>query len=1154
MKGRRRAGLLPRALMVLLASSGLAFQPLAEEQPVAKEPTAAAANEQLLATVQSRLKGVEDDKELEPALKARLIDVYTKTVDQLRSAAESLARNEQFQSLRRKAPETSETVKAELSHPASEQAPAVPAEATLPQVQEALSEAETRLNEVQDALQSLQGEPKRRADRRLEIPKRIDAARLQLADIQKQLETKPPPDEPAELTLANRQWLEARKRSINAEIAACQSELQYYESTGELLSVQRDLAVRRVAEAEAQAKALRTLVNERRRQEAERQALAARKTSAQAHPSVRQIAEANGELARRRKALSERIEEASRELEQIDQQVSALDERYKKVTQRYETAGATEAIGLLLRKQRGELLDVGMMERRIKALSHEISTVYLELIDDEEHRNELASLSRRVQEVLKGFDPAATGPGREFFEEEVRNVLEAQRDLYDSLIADSNSYLDLLVELDVRERQLIARTQAYAAFCDERILWIRSTTMIAPSLGQQTASALMWLASPGAWLEVAKAWQADVAEHPALTAFIAALLILLILVQRPVRQSLAKLGEQAERSNQTSYWPTLHAILLTGLLAALWPGLLVYLGVRMAASDSSSEFVDALGKGLTATAIVFGTLEFFRQVCRRRGLAECHFAWDPDAVRLIRSTVLWFMMGGLPFLLVVTVTEAQSSEAVKNSLGRLAFFGAMSMLLICSHRLLRPAGGALEKIVASTPDGWSGRWQRFWHLAAVAAPISLGILACGGYYFTALELAWRVLETFWLLIGLWIVYSALLRWSLLSYRDLAMRKARERRAQADAADAASDPAASSPAAAVVKAQPEVKLSDINKQTRKALQLALFVGLVAGLWLIWIDVLPALGALRHVELWAVEVPGGSDAGAATVRQPITLDNVLLAVLLAALTFAAARNVPSLLEITLLQRLPLDPGVRYAITTVSQYAITALGLVSAFAVIGIGWSKVQWLVAAISVGLGFGLQEIFANFVSGLILLFERPVRVGDIVTVGDVTGHVSRIQMRATTIIDWDMRELVVPNKEFITGRVMNWTLSNSVSRMSIVVGVAYGTNPDAVRELLLEIARRHPLVLKEPPPHALFDDFAESTLNFVLRVYMPSRSIFLQLRHELLTEIAHQFHQAGIQIAFPQRDIHIRTAPASLPEPIAHSEKRRANPQPMVPT
>jgi len=297
-----------------------------------------------------------------------------------------------------------------------------------------------------------------------------------------------------------------------------------------------------------------------------------------------------------------------------------------------------------------------------------------------------------------------------------------------------------------------------------------------------------------------------------------------------------------------------------------------------------------------------------------------------------------------------------------------------------------------------------------------------------------------------------------------------------------------------------------------------------------MWLVWINILPALGALGQVGLWRIEAPGIDGSTAAPVLQWITLANVVLSIVIASLTFACSRNLPSLLEIAVLQRLPLDPGVRYAITTVSKYVITIVGLISAFATIGIGWSKVQWLVAGISVGLGFGLQEIFANFVSGLILLFERPVRPGDIVTVGDVTGHITRIQMRATTITDWDMRELIVPNREFITGRVMNWTLSSTVSRMSIDVGTAYGTDPDLVRNLLLQVAARNPLVLKDPPPHALFDEFDESTLNFILRVYMASRDVYLELRHGLLTEIASEFQQAGIVIAFPQRDIHIRTS------------------------
>ena len=340
-------------------------------------------------------------------------------------------------------------------------------------------------------------------------------------------------------------------------------------------------------------------------------------------------------------------------------------------------------------------------------------------------------------------------------------------------------------------------------------------------------------------------------------------------------------------------------------------------------------------------------------------------------MRLARMASWWFIVCGLPLVLVVNVTESQPSELIKNSLGRLAFVSSLTVLTVCVHCVLRPVGGALERMYAAAPHAWPSRMQRMWHLLALSVPITLGVLALGGYYYTALQLVWRLLASCWLVMGLWIVYAALIRWSLLTYRDLAMRKSRERRA-AEAAAGTTNP----PGGAVVKIQPEVKLSDINKQTRKSLQLVLAVGLVAGLWLAWIDVLPALGALRHVDLWIVETSSTIGSTTTTVLQPITLANVLLALVIASLTFTASRNLPGLLEITILQRLPLDPGARYAITTVCTYTITAVGLIGAFGMIGIGWSKVQWLVAAFSVGLGFGLQGIFAQSVVPRIRFVRR----------------------------------------------------------------------------------------------------------------------------------------------------------------------------------
>jgi len=205
-------------------------------------------------------------------------------------------------------------------------------------------------------------------------------------------------------------------------------------------------------------------------------------------------------------------------------------------------------------------------------------------------------------------------------------------------------------------------------------------------------------------------------------------------------------------------------------------------------------------------------------------------------------------------------------------------------------------------------------------------------------------------------------------------------------------------------------------------------------------------------------------------------------------------------------------------------------------------------VQWLVAAMTVGLGFGLQEIIANFVSGLIILFERPIRMGDVVTVGNVTGRVSRIRTRATTIIDWDCKELVIPNKEFITGQVVNWSLSDQVLRLVIRVGIAYGSDTRKAGRILLDVAKGNSRVLPEPKPKAFFQEFGESSLNFELRTWVKDVDDWMVGRHELHQAIDDAFREAGVEIAFPQRDIHVRSSRGELPVVAGKSTEDKASP------
>ncbi|MDA3806569.1 MAG: mechanosensitive ion channel [Thiomicrorhabdus sp.] len=179
----------------------------------------------------------------------------------------------------------------------------------------------------------------------------------------------------------------------------------------------------------------------------------------------------------------------------------------------------------------------------------------------------------------------------------------------------------------------------------------------------------------------------------------------------------------------------------------------------------------------------------------------------------------------------------------------------------------------------------------------------------------------------------------------------------------------------------------------------------------------------------------------------------------------------------MEFTLLRFLPISAAVRYAISSLTQYIVVIIGFVLIFRALGIEWSNIQWLVAALSVGLGFGLEEIVANFVSGIILLFEQPMRVGDIVTVDGVSGKVSKIRIRATTIINWDRQELIIPNKQIITGQFINWSLADPVTRVRVPVGIAYGSDVTQALSLIQQAAEEHPKVLKDPAPSVIFCKF-----------------------------------------------------------------------------
>jgi potassium efflux system protein len=295
------------------------------------------------------------------------------------------------------------------------------------------------------------------------------------------------------------------------------------------------------------------------------------------------------------------------------------------------------------------------------------------------------------------------------------------------------------------------------------------------------------------------------------------------------------------------------------------------------------------------------------------------------------------------------------------------------------------------------------------------------------------------------------------------------------------------------------------------------------GGLIGLWLVWSEVIPAFTFLDRFDLW--HYPGVVDGKEQMVA--VTLADLLIVLAALVIAAVAGRNLPALLEILLLRYTDMSAGGRYTITTLTGYVITASAILFVFGALGLNWGQLQWLVAALGVGIGFGLQEIVANFISGLIILFERPVRVGDVITIGGTTGTVTRIQIRATTIRNFDQQELLVPNKQFITGELLNWSLSDQVNRVILTVGVDYGTDTRKAMALLAEAARENPRVLKDPAPLISFEGFGDNALTLVLRAFIDDLDYRTATITDLHKAIYAKFQQAGIGIAFPQRDLHL---------------------------
>ena len=1047
--------------------------------------------------------------------------IFRETEAKLRKQAEDI--NQRVKA----APERIKAIEAELDRPLPAPEDVIAAAAKMPpdQLEQHLQNLEAELSAAANDLKKRTEQLNDRKDQPAKLQQEIGIAKQRLLDIAEEREADPAPDDQQLLTRARQIALLLEQSKIEAEIDTLEDRLTNFETLTSLLSAERDLAVRAVDRQEVLVKSWQAEVQRIRELGAKEERMAAeqaKEIAGELPPVIQKQFDASIELGKMLEKITadeatvvDRLKLKKAQLKQIEEEFALAQEQIKYPMH-------TETIGLALREQRRGLPRIETFRRdseQRKMQMGEIRSIQLEL---DRQRRELADLEQAMNGILQ-HETLPPDTNVDVLKSELRRLLIERRELLKKLLAGCQRLFKNLQSLEFIEHQVAAKAQEQALFLDEHLLWIRSSKSIGLQDLRNLFPSLQWLLSPLNWWQVIQDLQRSIQRNPLM--WILALLISFAAIGlwRRAHQDLSRVARGVYSIKTDAFALTLRALVLTGRVALGWPLLMVFTGRQLVILPQLQDFSQAVGNGLMFAGQALAGGLFMYEFCWKEGVAKVHFKWPESVRRALRRSLQWFILLLVTMSFIIIAVESKNDPDYTDSLGRLALIALMAGFSVWSAYMLRFSGAIFSLLKRRHSEGWLVRLRFIWYTLAVGVPLVLAFLAGMGYYYSAFSLYLRLGETIALLLGLIIVKDLVLRWFYITQRRLTFEEIiRDKAAQAEKSEKEAS-AGAVEAEAVAVEEPEINFDQIYEKNRALLRTLMFFSALIGLWLIWGAVLPALIFLENIQLWSYS----SVIEGVRTMVPITLADLMVAVIVAIVTAVAAKNLPGLLEIILLNWFPMDAGSRHAVSMIFNYTITAIGVVVAFSIIGIQWSSIQWLIAALGVGVGFGLQEIVANFICGIIVLFERPFRIGDTVTIGDVSGTVTRIQIRATTVLDWDRKELIVPNKEFITGRLINWSLSDKVVRIKVPIGIAYGSDTLLAEKLLLKAAKANTLVLATPEPQAVFLGFGDNSLNFELRVFINGIDDWIPVLHKLNQTVDREFRKAGITISFPQRDVHL---------------------------
>ncbi|WP_166357996.1 mechanosensitive channel MscK [Pseudomonas akapageensis] len=894
------------------------------------------------------------------------------------------------------------------------------------------------------------------------------------------------------------------RNQLNAELAALNAltTLRRQELAGngvlqDLGNSQKDLLGERSARLDQEIQDLQTLINQKRlaqsQQTVTEQSIEAQKAGGSSVLATESAA--NVKLSDYLLRSTDRLNELTQQNLQTKQQLDNLTQSDQALDEQISVLKGSLLLSKILYQQKQSLPHL-KLDRN---LADQIADTRLYQFEVNQQREQLGNPAAYVDKLLASQPPEQVTPQ---LRKTLLDIAVTRSDLLERLNRELSALLNESITLQLNQKQLSSTAQSLRATLDEQMFWIPSNKPLdlewlttVPKRLQQQVTTLPWISS-------LKELADGLTQRPLLFLPLALLIGALVWYRSDLYTRLNKVHKDVGHFKRDSQWHTPQAILINILLAL--PGTLALALCGLALQIDARGQNANLGAALLQISQAWLVFYTAYRILAPGGVAELHFRWEKPQVEFLRGWIRRLGTVVLALVGVVSIAEHQPSALADDVLG-------IGVVLTC-YALMT---WLLSRLLMRSPTHRNAPlFRKAVGVAFTILPVALFLAVCFGYYYTALKLSDRLIDTLYLLMFWIIIEAGFVRGLAVAARRLAYQRALSKR---QAAKETGDPE-------TVIEEPTLDIEQVNQQSLRLIRLALLGGFIAALYWVWADLISVFSYLDNVTLYEYT----SGTGASMSMVPISLGDMIAALVIIGITFALASNLPGLLEVLVLSRLNLAQGSAYATTTLLSYAIAGIGFVSTLSTLGVSWDKLQWLVAALSVGLGFGMQEIFANFISGIMILFERPVRIGDTITIGNLSGTVSKIRIRATTITDFDRKDIIVPNKTFITGQLINWSLTDTVTRVTLKLGVDYGSDLDMVRTLLLKAAKENPRVLKEPEPIVYFLNFGESTLDHELRMHVRDLGDRNPAVDEINRYINREFKKNHINISFRQMEVYLK--------------------------